>query len=271
MRLDRPEPLDDDVLAHSRSLPDSGSSRIRLLAAASEARPRRRVMLVFNAARLGADGSRRRSGSSGICAPLRRVGEGRAGQIAPPPDGQREEPADRAWRAASASSLRPSAERRPGDTLVTSARSSTARCKHVGRARRSLRGSSGADVALRRRSSRDVAVACSPPSSGSLRRDEVDRLDAVGAFVDRAMRASRQQRRRARLLDEAHAAMHLHAHARRPRRRCRSERPLPPASAGWRGPASGRLVVALGGARHVERVGAGIGDASGRRGSAPAW
>ena len=44
-----------------------------------------------------------------------------------------------------------------------------------------------------------------------LARDEVDRLDAVGALVDRRDAGVAQMLRRAGLLDEAHAAMDLHA------------------------------------------------------------
>ena len=44
-----------------------------------------------------------------------------------------------------------------------------------------------------------------------LARDQVDRLDAVGAFVDRRDPRIAIKLRRAGFLDEAHAAMHLHA------------------------------------------------------------
>src|SRR3546814_6575355 len=41
---------------------------------------------------------------------------------------------------------------------------------------------------------------------------QVDRLDAVGAFIDRQDAGIAVMLRRAGLLDEAHAAMDLHAH-----------------------------------------------------------
>ena len=50
-----------------------------------------------------------------------------------------------------------------------------------------------------------------PPAERQLAHREVDRLDAVGAFVDRGDPRIAQMLRRAGLLDEAHAAMHLHA------------------------------------------------------------
>ncbi len=44
-----------------------------------------------------------------------------------------------------------------------------------------------------------------------LARHQIDRLDAVGAFVDRGDARVAEKLRRAGLLDEAHAAMHLYA------------------------------------------------------------
>ena len=50
-----------------------------------------------------------------------------------------------------------------------------------------------------------------PPDSGSLRVTRSMRLDAVGALVDRGDAGVAVVLRRAGLLDEAHAAVHLHA------------------------------------------------------------
>ena len=58
-----------------------------------------------------------------------------------------------------------------------------------------------ADIGLDRRAARERQLA----------RDEIDRLDAVGAFVDRRDARVAIMLRRAGLLDVAHAAVHLHA------------------------------------------------------------
>ena len=60
-------------------------------------------------------------------------------------------------------------------------------------------------------SSRDVALDHLAAFQRQLARDEVDGLDAVGALVDRQDARVAIDLRRAGLLDEAHAAVHLHA------------------------------------------------------------
>ena len=80
--------------------------------------------------------------------------------------------------------------------------------------------------------------------------DQVDGLDAVGALVDRRDAGVAVVLRRAGLLDEAHAAVHLQRRARRPRRRCRSTRPWRSGSAApraaWRRRARPRSVARAG-------------------------
>jgi hypothetical protein len=53
-----------------------------------------------------------------------------------------------------------------------------------------------------------------PPFERELARDQIDGLDAVGALVDRQDAGVAIDLRRAGLLDEAHAAVHLHADGR---------------------------------------------------------
>ena len=54
---------------------------------------------------------------------------------------------------------------------------------------------------------RDLGTAVAADLAG----DEVDGLDGVGALIDRRDADVAEELRRAGLLDEAHAAMHLHA------------------------------------------------------------
>ena len=56
-----------------------------------------------------------------------------------------------------------------------------------------------------------MAFTVAPPDERQLARHQVDRLDAVGAFVDRGDAGVAKVLRRAGLLDIAHAAVHLHA------------------------------------------------------------
>ena len=100
--------------------------------------------------------------------------------------------------------------------------------------------------------------------------DEVDRLDAVGALIDRRDAGVAIEARRAGLLDEAHAAMHLHAE------RGYLDAGIGGERLGDRRQQVGAVLpmarrVAIAGMRHVDRMGAGIADGARDARSAPSW
>ena len=83
----------------------------------------------------------------------------------------------------------------------------------------------GGELGVERLDAGEEVVDDAAASHRQLAADEVDRLDAVGALVDRRDADVAVVLGDAGLLDEAHAAVDLDRRARRPRRPCRCTRP----------------------------------------------